>query len=590
MRPIFLFVLLLALSVANAQHTGVSVRWDEVRGDANITNRSVFNVLDFGAKGNGTTDDTLAISNANFQAQRANVGQSPIRPALTNTTVYFPAGIYKTTAKIVINTSSIKWRGEAAIGQCVITNSTTMVLEITNAANDVTIEGIAFRSNNARTNEAIVVHTDLDAHDRIILRNCSAYGFSYGTLWSNVSNSSIEDCDFSNDEFGLRAAGTYCNGNYVRMIATQCKSAAYSLDSGAGWNIDMQDTGGTDSSIGIPFTTNIIQITGSPAATFNGGNSEDWGGNVGINHASVKCTGAGGYRLLFNNFNVSDFSTNANLGWSVDLADSHASTSWVHFNNCSLGVNSNVNAIAAFPAVKITSPAQRVTAVGQKIVAAYYVSGVFYTNCALFPEPTTAEDNFGPFASPAYYGYVQWALTNGSPRKIINTPVGFRYIDGSDAAKLSAVNTFTTTNQFNGTTELGSLTPQTRPVEINGGANSGFSFVEVPIRVYSGSQEGGRTEAAYDDGVGGYAGVYVLSANGSVADRTPQRNLWLWSDGSVRVKNTGIFTNSVFIVGTTNQVKFGATNTAPAQAVTVNSWISVQVNGDTAVYRLPLYK
>lgn len=47
---------------------------------------------------------------------------------------------------------------------------------------------------------------------------------------------------------------------------------------------------------------------------------------------------------------------------------------------------------------------------------------------------------------------------------------------------------------------------------------------------------------------------------------------------------------SVSLSGTTNQVIFGATNTAPVTTATPATWISVQVAGSNNVYRLPLYQ
>ena len=44
------------------------------------------------------------------------------------------------------------------------------------------------------------------------------------------------------------------------------------------------------------------------------------------------------------------------------------------------------------------------------------------------------------------------------------------------------------------------------------------------------------------------------------------------------------------IVAQTNQIIWGATNNAPANTTNVVKWVSVQVNGDTNSYRLPLYK
>jgi 6-phosphogluconolactonase (cycloisomerase 2 family) len=47
---------------------------------------------------------------------------------------------------------------------------------------------------------------------------------------------------------------------------------------------------------------------------------------------------------------------------------------------------------------------------------------------------------------------------------------------------------------------------------------------------------------------------------------------------------------SVFSAATTNQLTFGATNSAPANGSNVVNWVSVRVVGDTNTYRLPLYK
>lgn len=50
------------------------------------------------------------------------------------------------------------------------------------------------------------------------------------------------------------------------------------------------------------------------------------------------------------------------------------------------------------------------------------------------------------------------------------------------------------------------------------------------------------------------------------------------------------YDGAITLAGTTNQVTFGATNTAPVSAVAPTKWISVKVAGESAVYRLPLYE
>jgi hypothetical protein len=44
------------------------------------------------------------------------------------------------------------------------------------------------------------------------------------------------------------------------------------------------------------------------------------------------------------------------------------------------------------------------------------------------------------------------------------------------------------------------------------------------------------------------------------------------------------------VIGTTNQIIFGGTNTVPSDTAAPTKWISVQVTGESVVYRLPLYQ
>lgn len=46
----------------------------------------------------------------------------------------------------------------------------------------------------------------------------------------------------------------------------------------------------------------------------------------------------------------------------------------------------------------------------------------------------------------------------------------------------------------------------------------------------------------------------------------------------------------LLIAGTTNEIIFGSTNTAPVTTATPSKWISVQVSGENTAYRLPLYQ
>lgn len=48
--------------------------------------------------------------------------------------------------------------------------------------------------------------------------------------------------------------------------------------------------------------------------------------------------------------------------------------------------------------------------------------------------------------------------------------------------------------------------------------------------------------------------------------------------------------SNLTVLGTTNQIIFGATNIAPATTATPDKWVSVQISGESTTYRLPLYK
>ena len=63
---------------------------------------------------------------------------------------------------------------------------------------------------------------------------------------------------------------------------------------------------------------------------------------------------------------------------------------------------------------------------------------------------------------------------------------------------------------------------------------------------------------------------------------------------TIKTENGQLFnitSNGVpFSSATTNQMLFAGTNSAPTNTSNPVVWISVQVNGDTNAYRLPLYK
>lgn len=70
---------------------------------------------------------------------------------------------------------------------------------------------------------------------------------------------------------------------------------------------------------------------------------------------------------------------------------------------------------------------------------------------------------------------------------------------------------------------------------------------------------------------------------------------WLsLSNATLLVKVLNVTSNAqlsrVVLTGTTNQVVFGGTNSAPASPASPARWISVQVQGEASAYRIPLFE
>jgi len=103
-------------SLSNAAHT-LTARATDTSGltasatvSVNVSNSSgsIINVLNFGATGNGSTDDTAAISNA-------------ISALSSGATLFFPCGTYKTSSQLTLNISNVTVDG----GNCATIHNTS---------------------------------------------------------------------------------------------------------------------------------------------------------------------------------------------------------------------------------------------------------------------------------------------------------------------------------------------------------------------------------------------------------------------------------------------------------------------------------
>lgn len=141
--------------------------------------RRYVDVKDFGATGNGSTDDTAAIQAALDQFNNIGPGE-----------VYFPPGTYVTSSPLIINNCAIHIRGAgqgaSTIRSSVSSNNIIFVSQ-DSFLHYTTIEGLTIRTSQVDT--AIGIHvqfSEADATnnrttDRVILRDLQLIPTTFGT-------------------------------------------------------------------------------------------------------------------------------------------------------------------------------------------------------------------------------------------------------------------------------------------------------------------------------------------------------------------------------------------------------------------------
>lgn len=179
---------ILLISVASA------IYYLDLNPDGSKKVSGVFNVKEFGAKGDGVTDDTKAI-NAALDSIISNDG-----------TLYFPKGVYVVSSEIIkIPLGKIKLLGEHSIIKLVLPEETAniqTVLRFNNVTNNITFQGITIDANRYAANP-LMVHNN--SQDMV-----------------NVGTVKFIDCNFIN---GLQTddifyqSGVYVRGAFESVVA-----------------------------------------------------------------------------------------------------------------------------------------------------------------------------------------------------------------------------------------------------------------------------------------------------------------------------------------------------------------------------------
>lgn len=181
------------------------------------------------------------------------------------------------------------------------------------------------------------------------------------------------------------------------------------------------------------------------------------------------------------------------------------------------------------------------------------------------------------------------ATTNNFVAKTGDTMTGSLSVGGTNQS-------YFTNGLISGPITITNAATATTPFVINGA--SGETVDQMQIRVGGGApiftvnRYGGVASA--DDLVSG--NNIVASQNGLIywqsaaIMRAPSNGVFRFTDYSSVISNSVIQAGAITLYKQTNQVSFAGTNTPPGDISTIATWISVQVAGDTNVWRLPLYK
>jgi len=106
------------------------------------------------------------------------------------------------------------------------------------------------------------------------------------------------------------------------------------------------------------------------------------------------------------------------------------------------------------------------------------------------------------------------------------------------------------------------------------------------------------TALGSDDGSWGATTIYSVHATspqtvnleGTLSANLPANPNVTYVNVSYAGHGVENLAGKLVLAGTTNQIVFGAVNSAPANTNTITQWISVQVSGMTNLFRLPLYE
>lgn len=240
--------------------------------------RDVVSVKDYGAVGDGTTDDTTAIQAAlNYITTKGGA------------TIYFPLGTYKYSSPLTISsTSGIRLVGDAWDFQqsggstLLYTGTASPAFSQTVAASNPSFEGLNFAYNNAGFTGTLV---SLNGSDSAVFRRVAFIGRGVSTATyllslNNNSGAQLRESQFDFAQYAILGQATDGTGNANAGKIQGCRfgggiAIAHIRNVGQGWDIAGSDfEGGPGATFTGSIVTDAAVVTGTapPAALSLHGN------------------------------------------------------------------------------------------------------------------------------------------------------------------------------------------------------------------------------------------------------------------------------------------------------------------------------
>ncbi|CAB5145000.1 Pectate lyase superfamily protein [uncultured Caudovirales phage] len=326
--------------------------------------RESVSVRDFGAKGDGTTDDTAAINAANtYVASLAHGG-----------TVFFPDGLYRTTANISIP-AGVSWQGESPgwyYGSSPVTYTGVLIYKqhtqdaVTITSSGQTTDGQVIDSIGILGRGAVDVGGSgfvLGKVATCVLHRCNVFhvylhSFVIGDGTANSYTNTLEDCYSNNPQTGMNYSinSTLFRGHKLisdgGTIGISFTANATNWSIGEchfeGWsNVGMSIAGGQGKTYGKTYlpSTNIlglvgIYVSGSASGIAIVGAQVAFTNVRTAGSIGMQCVGTTSAITLRDStiasaeVGVSDVS---GASWAATILDGNI------FNNCSVGITATTN-------------------------------------------------------------------------------------------------------------------------------------------------------------------------------------------------------------------------------------------------------